>query len=233
MHGIYDDFQEVRPWEQWFSIAVTDATCLAHSWLNVNMLHPFERTWLNNREKWYLFWVFFASSCAEGQAESFVGKADGRWHFLWKSWEREKTGGRSMWWAKGTSSFGKAGALQQSRRWYMQQGASPTCLEDWQGWMHLKKLVQCDRTKPRLDGKELSIRTQEAEVRFVCRFLKFNPKFPWRFLVMIYLPVKHGHGVRKLLCTWTHSFSEKKHSSSKSTAYHPLFWQQTSPQDKA
>lgn len=79
--------------------------------------------------------------CAVGQAESFLGKADGRWHFLWKSWEGEKAVGRSIWWAEGTSSFGQAGALQQSRKWDMQQGASPRCQEgtgkagcNWRSW---------------------------------------------------------------------------------------------------
>lgn len=81
--------------------------------------------------------------CAVGQAESFVGKADGRWHFLSKFWEGKKTVGRSIWWAKGTSSFGKVGSvLQQSRRWNMQQGASPGCQEGtgkagctWRNWI--------------------------------------------------------------------------------------------------
>lgn len=149
--------------------------CLAHSWLNVNMLHPFERFWLNNREKCYQF----ASSCAEDQAESFVGKAQTAGDIFSEILGKGENCRQEYVVSQGNI------LLWQSRRPSAEQKMehAARCFShmprgDWQGWMHLKKLVQCGRTKPRLDGKELSIRTQEAEVGFVCRLFKFNPKFP-------------------------------------------------------
>lgn len=87
IHGIYNDFQEVSPWEQWFWIAVTDGMCFVHSWLYVDMFHSFERIWLSNREKRYQFASSWLLPCESGR----VVHREGRWHPPWKSWEREKT----------------------------------------------------------------------------------------------------------------------------------------------